>query len=321
MQSENMMQQPLENESSVSVFKLSGLNETMENRYVLFSFTCLFYPLMVFCNVAVMFTIMSNRKLHEPMYMFICNLCVNGIFGTAGFYPKFLYDLLAHDHVISYVGCLIQIFVIYSSALCDFSTLTVMSYDRYVAICRPLEYHSIMTSRMILKCILFCWLAPFVCMSVLIVLIARLALCASTIEKLYCEIWAVAKLSCFSTTVNNVFGYIVILTYFGHAVLIFCSYIHLIKKCMKSMEVRHKFIQTCVPHLLSLINVTAALLFDVLYSRYGSRNLPQSVRNFMALEFLVIPPILNPLIYGLNLTAVRQQVIRLYFKKHVAISD
>ncbi|NP_001121855.1 odorant receptor 126-5 [Danio rerio] len=315
------MQQQLENESSVSVFKLSGLNETMENRIVFFSFTALFYPLMVFCNVTVMFTIMSNKKLHEPMYMFICNLCVNGLFGTSGFYPKFLYDLLAHDHVISYVGCLIQIFVIYSSALCDFSTLTVMAYDRYVAICRPLEYHSIMTSRMILKCILFCWLAPFVCMSVLIVLIARLTLCASTIEKLYCEIWAVAKLSCFSTTINNVFGYIVILTYFGHAVLIFCSYIHLIKKCMKSIEVRHKFIQTCVPHLLSLINVTAALLFDVLYSRYGSRNLPQSVRNFMALEFLLVPPILNPLIYGLNLTAVRQQVIRLFYKKQVVISD
>nr|XP_017214679.1 odorant receptor, family E, subfamily 126, member 5 isoform X1 [Danio rerio] len=321
MPTENMMQQQLENESSVSVFKLSGLNETMENRIVFFSFTALFYPLMVFCNVTVMFTIMSNKKLHEPMYMFICNLCVNGLFGTSGFYPKFLYDLLAHDHVISYVGCLIQIFVIYSSALCDFSTLTVMAYDRYVAICRPLEYHSIMTSRMILKCILFCWLAPFVCMSVLIVLIARLTLCASTIEKLYCEIWAVAKLSCFSTTINNVFGYIVILTYFGHAVLIFCSYIHLIKKCMKSIEVRHKFIQTCVPHLLSLINVTAALLFDVLYSRYGSRNLPQSVRNFMALEFLLVPPILNPLIYGLNLTAVRQQVIRLFYKKQVVISD
>ncbi|XP_073674332.1 olfactory receptor 52K1-like [Garra rufa] len=315
------MQQPLENESSVLVFTLSGLNETMENRYVFFSFTTLFYPLMVFCNVTVIFTIISHKKLHEPMYLFICNLCVNGLFGTSGFYPKFMYDLLALDHVISYVGCMIQIFVIYSSALCDFSTLTVMAYDRYVAICRPLEYHSIMTSQRVFQCILFCWLTPFICMSSLIILIARLTLCGSTIEKLYCEIWAVAKLSCFSTTLNNVFGYIVILAYFGHAVLIFCSYIHLIKKCRKSIEGRHKFIQTCVPHLLSLINVTTALLFDVLYSRYGSRSLPQSVHNFMALEFLLVPPILNPLIYGLNLKTVRQQVIRLLFKKQVGISE
>ncbi|XDV31709.1 hypothetical protein PO909_002672 [Leuciscus waleckii] len=295
------MQPPLENESSVLVFTLSGLNETMENRFVFFSFTALFYPLMVFCNVTVIFTIILHKKLHEPMYVFICNLCINGLFGTSGFYPKFMYDLLAHDHVISYTGCLIQIFVIYSSASCDISTLTVMAYDRYVAICRPLEYHSIMTNQ--------------------IILISRLTLCGSTIEKLFCEIWAVAKLSCFSTTVNNVFGYIVILTYFGHAVFIFCSYIHLIRKCIKSIESRHKFMQTCVPHLVSLINVTVALLFDVLYSRYGSKNVPQSLRNFMALEFLLVPPILNPLIYGLNLTTVRQQVMRMFFKKQVGISE
>ncbi|XP_056118541.1 olfactory receptor 52L1-like [Rhinichthys klamathensis goyatoka] len=314
------MQPPLENESSVLVFTLSGLNETMENRFVFFSLTALFYPLMVFCNVTVIFTIILHKKLHEPMYVFICNLCVNGLFGTSGFYPKFMYDLLAHDHVISYAGCLIQIFVIYSSALCEFSTLTVMAYDRYVAICRPLEYHSIMTNQRVFNCIIFCWLAPFVCMSVLIILISRLTLCGATIEKLFCEIWAVAKLSCFSTTVNNVFGYIVILTYFGHAVFIFCSYIHLIRKCIKSIEGRHKFMQTCVPHLLSLINVTVALLFDVLYSRYGSKKVPQGVRNFMALEFLLVPPILNPLIYGLNLTTVRQQVMRMFFKKQVGIS-
>ncbi|XP_067307678.1 olfactory receptor 52D1-like [Pseudorasbora parva] len=315
------MQPPSKNESTVLVFTLSGLNETMENRYVLLSFTALYYPLIVFCNVTIITTILLHKKLHEPMYVFICNLCVNGLFGTSGFYPKFMYDLLAHDHVISYIGCLIQIFVIYSSILCDFSTLTVMAYDRYVAICRPLEYHSKMTNQTILKCILYCWLAPFFSMAVLIILISRLTLCGFNIEKLYCEIWAVAKLSCFSTTVNNVFGYIVILSYFGHAILIFCSYVYLIRKCRKSIEGRHKFMQTCVPHLLSLINVTAAFMFDVLYSRYGSKNVPQGVRNFMALEFILVPPILNPLIYGLNLTIVRQQVLRMFFKKQMALSE
>ncbi|XP_043115666.1 olfactory receptor 1468-like [Puntigrus tetrazona] len=320
MPTEIMVQPLLENQTSVLIFTLSGLNETMENRYVFFSFTALFYPLMVFCNVTIIFTIISYKKLHEPMYVFICNLCINAIYGTAGFYPKFMYDLLSEEHVISYTGCMIQIFVIYSSALCEVSTLTVMAYDRYVAICRPLEYHSIMTNQRVLQWILFCWLAPIFSITVLIVLTSRLILCGSTIEKLYCEIWAVAKLSCFSTTLNNVFGYSVILVYCGHGVLIYFSYVQLIKNCLKSIEGRHKFIQTCVPHLLSLINVTVAFLFDVLYSRYGSKNVPQGVRNFMAMEFLLIPPILNPLIYGLNLTTVRQQVIHLFFKKKVGIS-
>ncbi|NP_001124271.1 odorant receptor 126-3 [Danio rerio] len=314
------MQSPLKNESNVFVFALSGLNETMENRYVLLSFTALFYPVVIFCNVTVILTIFLHKKLHEPMYIFLCNLCINGIFGTSGFYPKFMYDLLAPEHVISYAGCLIQIFVIYSSVFCDFSTLTVMAYDRYVAICRPLEYHSMMTNQKILKCVLFCWLSPFFCMAVLILLIARLTLCGFRIEKLYCEIWGVAKLSCFSTTLNNVFGYIVIIAYVGHAILIFCSYIYLIRKCQKSIESRHKFMQTCVPHMISLLNVTVAFLFDVLFSRYGSKNVSQNLRNFMALEFILIPPFLNPLIYGLNLTAVRQEVIRLFSRKQLEIS-
>ncbi|XP_067307676.1 olfactory receptor 6N1-like [Pseudorasbora parva] len=315
------MQPPLENESIVLAFTLSGLNATMGKRFVFFSLTTFYYPLIVFCNVTIIYTVISHKKLHEPMYVFICNLCVNALFGTSGFYPKFMYDLLSQDHIISYAGCLIQIFVIYSSVLCDLSILTVMAYDRYVAICRPLEYHSIMTNQRVLEWILFCWLSPFFCMSVAIVLTSRLTLCGSSIEKLYCENWSVVKLSCFSTTVNNVIGYIVILTYFGHAVLIFCSYIHLIKKCRKSIEGRHKFMQTCVPHLLALLNVAVALLFDVLYTRYGSKNLPQDLRNFLAMEFLLIPPILNPLIYGLNLTKLRKEVIRLFFKKQVEISD
>ncbi|NP_001121869.1 odorant receptor 126-2 [Danio rerio] len=311
------MQPALKNESSVLIFTLSALNETTENRYVLFSLTALYYPLIVFCNVTVIFTIISHKKLHEPMYVFICSLCVNGLFGTVGFYPKFLYDLLSQDQVISYVGCLIQIFVIYSSLLCDFSTLTVMAYDRYVAICRPLEYHSVMTARMVFKCILFCWLPPMSCLCLLVTLTSRLTLCGSSIEKLYCENWSVVKLSCFSTTVNNVIGFVIIIIYFTHAVLVFCSYMYLIRKCRKSIEGRHKFIQTCVPHLLSLINVTTAFLFDVLFSRYGSKSVPQSLRNFMALEFLLLPPILNPLIYGLKLTAVRQEVMRLFSKRQM----
>ncbi len=309
------MQPSLENESIVLVFTLSGLNETMGNRFVFFSLTALYYPLIVLSNVTIIYTVISHKKFHEPMYVFICNLCTNALYGTAGFYPKFLYDLLYQYHIISYAGCLVQIFVIYSSVLCDLSTLTVMAYDRYVAICRPLEYHSVMTSQRILECIIFCWLSPFVCMCVGIVLTSKLTLCGSSIEKIYCENWSVVKLSCFSTTVNNVIGYVIIIIYFGHAVFIFYSYIHLIGKCKKSIEGRNKFVQTCVPHLLALLNVTAASLFDVLYTRYGSKSLPQDLRNFMALEFLLVPPMVNPFIYGLNLTKLRKEVMRQFFFK------
>lgn len=305
----------MENVSNILVFTLSGLNITVEERYVFFSLTALLYQFILLCNFTIIFCVASDKQLHEPMYIFVCNLCINTIYGTSGFYPKFMYDLLAPFHVISYAGCLIQVFVIYSSALCDYSTLTVMAYDRYVAICKPLEYHSEMTNQKIVKCVIFCWLPPFICMSVVVLLASRLTICGSTIEKLYCETWAVAKLACSSTTVNNVIGYIVILTYFGHAVLITFSYVHLIKNCRNSKESQYKFMQTCVPHLVALFNITIALLFDVFYSRYGSNLFPQSLRNFMAINVLFIPPIINPLIYGFKLTKIRKHVMRLFLRQ------
>ncbi|XP_017541930.1 olfactory receptor 52D1-like [Pygocentrus nattereri] len=303
----------MENVSSILVFTLSGLDGIAENRYVLFSLTALCYNFVLFCNIIVILSIASDKCLHEPMYIFLCNLCINALYGTAGFYPKFMYDLLSQLHVISYAGCLIQIFIIYSSALCDFSTLTVMAYDRFVAICKPLEYHSEMTNHKILKCIIFSWLAPFLCMAVLVLLTSRLALCGSNIEKIYCENWAVVKLACSSTTMNNVIGYIVLVVYFGHAVLIVGSYIQLIETCRKSKEGRYKFMQTCTPHILTLLNVAISLMFDVLYSRYGSNSAPQGLRIFLSLDFLLIPPILNPLIYGLTLTKIRKQIMKQFF--------
>ncbi|XP_058270316.1 olfactory receptor 4S2-like [Hemibagrus wyckioides] len=303
----------MDNVSNILVFSLSGLNVTMETRYVFFSLTTLVYHVILLCNIIVILCIVLDKQLHEPMYIFLCNLCINAIYGTTGFYPKFIYDLLTQFHEISYVGCLIQVFVIYSSALCDISTLTVMAYDRYVAICKPLEYHAEMNSQKVLKCVLVCWIPPLICMTVVVLLTSRLTLCGSNIEKLYCETWAVVKLACSSTVVNNVIGYTVIIVYFGHAVLIVYSYIHLIRNCTKSKESKYKFMQTCVPHLLALFNIAVALLFDVFYSRYGFTSVPQSLRNFMALDFLFIPPVLNPLIYGLKLAKIRKQVKRMIF--------
>ncbi|XP_041923313.1 olfactory receptor 6K2-like [Alosa sapidissima] len=92
-----------------------------------------------------------EKSLHEPMYIFLSNLCLNSLYGTVGFYPKCLLDLLSDTHTITYSWCLLQVYVIYSSVLCEISNITVMSFDRYVAICRPLQYHSILTPHAVLK--------------------------------------------------------------------------------------------------------------------------------------------------------------------------
>ncbi|XP_041856881.1 olfactory receptor 52D1-like [Melanotaenia boesemani] len=295
-----------------SVFSLSGLKDTTtKNRVILFCLTLLCYIVILLVNVALIMTIILEEKLHKPMYIFLCNLCINSLYGTAAFYPKFLFDVLSNTHVISYIGCLLQVFVIYSYASCDFSILTVMAYDRYVAICRPLEYHAFMTKHRVAFLVGVSRLVPFLCMAVVIVMTSKLTLCGSQIEKLYCENWSVLKLSCNSTTANNIVGFIVIVFYFGHDLFIIFSYVQLVKFALQSREGRKKFLQTCVPHLLCLLNVTVALLFDLMHARYGSASIPQSVKNFMAVQFLIIPPILNPIVYGLKLTQVRYSLLSL----------
>uniref|UniRef100_W5NLP7 Olfactory receptor n=1 Tax=Lepisosteus oculatus TaxID=7918 RepID=W5NLP7_LEPOC len=295
----------MDNLSFYTTLTLSGLNDSRINKYIYFGFTFLGYISIIFVNLTLIVTILLEKSLHEPMYIFVCNLCFNGLYGTAGLYPKLLADFLSDSHVISYSGCLFQIFVIYSSVLCEFTNLTVMAYDRYVAICRPLQYNSIMTSLLIGKLILFTWICPSFSMIITIILTVRLPLCGLYVEKLYCEHWSIVKLSCIPTTYNLVYGYIIIALFLIPVFYVFYSYIRIIAVCRTSQTDQVKFMNTCLPHLLTFTNFLIAMLFDGLYSRYGSKAMSQALRNVMSLEFLIIPPLFNPIIYGLKLHQIR----------------
>uniref|UniRef100_A0A3Q1B873 G-protein coupled receptors family 1 profile domain-containing protein n=1 Tax=Amphiprion ocellaris TaxID=80972 RepID=A0A3Q1B873_AMPOC len=301
----------MNNISNTALFSLSGFSATVNYRVTLFSVTLLCYFLIVMVNMSLILTIILDQNLHKPMYIFLCFLCINAIYGTVGFYPKFLFDLLSDIHVISYVGCFLQVFIIYSNIKVDYSILVLMAYDRFVAICKPLEYHSVMSVRRTTVLICLCWFIPF-CFDVLIVtLTSALTLCGNRIQKLYCENWSIVKLACGSTKANDIVGLIIISFYCCHALCIACSYVQLVKAALRSKEGRRKFAQTCVPHLFCLLNVTIALLFDVMYSRYGTASMSQNLKNFMAIQFLVIPPLINPIIYGVILTKIRHRMIYL----------
>uniref|UniRef100_A0A672IU81 Olfactory receptor 6N1-like n=1 Tax=Salarias fasciatus TaxID=181472 RepID=A0A672IU81_SALFA len=302
---------------TVLYFSLSGFSATTNYRAVLFSLTLLCYFLIVFVNMSLILTIIFDRNLHEPMYIFLGVLCFNGLYGAAGFYPRFAFDLLSDIQVISYVGCLLQVFAIYSNVKVDYTILVVMAYDRYVAICRPLEYHSVMSVRKIAVLLMLCWIVPMSTDVAVVTLTSRLKLCSSKIDKLYCDNWSVVKLACGSTKANDILGLIVISFYICHFLCIALSYTQLVKTALNSKEGRRKFIQTCMPHLFCLFNVTTALLFDVMYSRYGSASMTQNLKNFMAIQFLIFPPIMNPVIYGLILTKIRNRMI--YLMKKVSL--
>ncbi|XP_038576051.1 olfactory receptor 142-like [Micropterus salmoides] len=303
----------MDNVSEITMFFLSGLNETNTHRFTLFSLTLLCYCVILLVNVSLIVTIILDKNLHEPMYILLCTFCMNGLYGTTGFYPKFLWDLLSPVHVISYSGCLVQALVIYTFACSDLSILSVMAFDRYVAICRPLEYHSVMSKQRVLMLVCFSWVTPFCIVATNTFLASRLKLCSPYIARLFCVNWIIVKLACFpaETFVNDIVAYITLMIYVFHGVFIVWSYMYLIKTCVNSAENRAKFMQTCVPHLTSLLTFVVTILFDVVNMRFGSKDLPQTFKNVVAIEFLVIPPIMNPLIYGFKLTKIRNKILYL----------
>ncbi|XP_066498243.1 olfactory receptor 2G3-like [Hoplias malabaricus] len=303
------------------MFVLHGLNDAKTNKQVYFAFGLLLYFFTLFANFTLIIIITLDKMLHEPMYLFVCNLYVNGICGATSFYPKILADLLSDSNLISYTACLAQTFTIYCYAFSEFTCLTLMAYDRYIAICKPLEYHSIMTHQMMLKLLLFTWLFSLLESSIGAALTMRLPLCGNDIDKIYCSNWEIVKLACTDVLLNNVYGYFLVFSHVSQAVFIIISYFRIINASLKSKTGRVKFMQTCLPHLITLINFTISILFDVMYARYGKSQQLQALRNILGMEFLIVPPLLNPLIYGIKMAQIRSRFMQLYSHKHKAVQQ
>ncbi|XP_072300059.1 olfactory receptor 4P4-like [Eucyclogobius newberryi] len=310
----------MDNASTMTVFTLSGLNGLEKYRIPLFVATLLCYCFIWVANVIIIVTIIMDKNLHEPMYIFVCNLCINGLFGTAGFFPKFLSDLLSTAHVISYAGCMLQGFVLHAYIGADLSILLLMAFDRYVAICRPLVYHALMTRQRISVLIFFAWLLPLKLIAISSITTSTIRLCGSHIPKIYCISYLVNRLACTPSLAAGVIPAFNYTFYACHFVAIIWSYVHIIKTCVRSKENQVKFMKTrhkmCgKPHILCLMIFATSVLFDLMYIRFGSNSVSESLKNFMAIEFMVVPPILNPVIYGLKLTKIRNRLLQTFSLK------
>ncbi|XP_063060791.1 putative gustatory receptor clone PTE03 [Engraulis encrasicolus] len=285
-----------------------------KGREFYFLLTVITYIVIVLLNVNIILIVLKDKSLHEqPMYLFLCCLLFNSLYGSSALFPRLSADLLSKTHAISRTGCFTQIFVIYSYAASEFALLTIMAYDRYVAICQPLHYHSIMTKRKTFLLILcaFTWSVLFV--SVPFSLSVRLPLCGDQITRLFCANWSVVRLSCVSTVVNNICGFFsTATTILLPAGFILFTYIRILIVCRKSTaEFRGKALQTCLPHIVSFVTYSIAIFSDIALTRYEPGEIINAVTLIISLEFILIPPLLNPLIYGLNLPDIRRRILRL----------
>lgn len=306
----------MDNVSSFSLFSFTALNDT--SRITIFSFALPGYFLTIFVNAVLIFIIVLEKVLHQPMYIFVCNLCINGLYGATGFYPPLLYYLLNETNVISLEECAIQSFAIFTYAIGEFTNLSVMAFDRYLAICRPLYYQTVMTTITVWKLLTFIWMFPC-CTAILIILMTlRFPICMNQINKLYCETWVLERLACRVDTAQFVINGILTFAVNVLVWFVFLSYIKIVIACKHSVQNHKKFITTCLPHLVAFLNYVVWSLFNSLYELFGTSSLPQGFKNLLSVSFVIVPPLVNPIIYGIVLTPIRTKAKCIFQKLSTA---
>ncbi|XP_076591243.1 olfactory receptor 10C1-like [Chaetodon auriga] len=295
------------NSTQVSYFTLGAYFDVGLFKYLFFMILMSLYVLIVCANLLLIVVICVNRSLHEPMYLFLCSLFVNELYGSSGLFPFLLVQILSDIHAVSASLCFLQVFSLYSYGAGEFANLAVMSYDRYLAICCPLQYNTRMTFKKIAVLIAVTWCCPLLLCIVMTSLSTSLQLCGTIIEKVYCDNFSIVKLACSDTTINNIYGlFVTSLSIFCPLMLIFYTYMKILRVCFSGCrQTRHKAVSTCTPHLASLLNFSCGACFEILQSRFDMNNVPVVLRIFLSLYWLTCQPVFNPLLYGLNMSKVR----------------
>uniref|UniRef100_A0A671TG81 Olfactory receptor n=1 Tax=Sparus aurata TaxID=8175 RepID=A0A671TG81_SPAAU len=292
--------------STVSNFILGGYLQVGNLRYLYFMLTAFLYIVMVVLNTSLIVVICMNRSLHEPMYMFLCSLFVNELYGSSGLFPFLLTQILSDIHTVSASLCYLQVYCLYTYGNVEFVNLVVMSYDRYLAICCPLQYNTRMTCNKAVMLIGVIWSYSCGIFLIKLSLTIRLPLCRNIINGLYCLNYPVVKLACSDTKVNNIYGIVTTALFFLFTLVpILFSYLKILHICFSgSKQTRQKAVSTCTPHLVSLMN------FAVVQSRLDMTSVPGVLQIILSLYFMILQPLLNPVMYGMEMSKIRNVFLK-----------
>ncbi|XP_029386548.1 olfactory receptor 6N2-like [Echeneis naucrates] len=302
----------MDEESNETYITFDGHVEIHKYRRLYFMIVFIFYILIICSNSIIVCLIRIHRNLHEPMYVFIAALLINTLLLSSVIYPKLLIDFLSEKQVISFSACLLQYFLYYTLIGSEFLLLSAMAYDRYVSICKPLQYPTIMKKTTITVFLAFSWLFPGCQLAGLATMSANQKLCDFTLKIIYCNN-SFYKLFCVSSRAISIYGVVTFLNLGGlPALFILFTYTRILIICYQSCgEVRKKAAQTCLPHLLVLINYFFLISFDVITVRLES-DFPKNIRLIMTLQLVLYNPLFNPIIYGLKMKEISKHLKRLF---------
>ena len=282
-------------------FILLGFSYEWKIQSLLFSLFLTIYALTITGNGAIICALWCDQRLHIPMYIFLGNFSFLEIWYVSSTVPKMLVNLLSDKKTISFVGCFLQFYFFSSLGATECLHLTVMAFDRYLAICRPLHYPNIMTRHLCTKLVLICWVCGFLWFLIPIVLISRMPFCGpNIIDHVVCDPGPLFALACVSAPQTQLLCYsLSSIVIFGNFLFILGSYTLVLTAVlhMSSTTGRQKAFSTCGSHLAVVSLFYGSLM--VMYVNPGLRH-SAKMQKVATLFYAMVTPFFNPLIYSLR---------------------
>ncbi|CAM2101649.1 unnamed protein product [Caretta caretta] len=302
-----MMNPEQGNQTSIAEFILLGFGTLPELQILLFLLFLVIYITTMAGNILIVVLIMVYRHLHNPMYFFLGNLSCLETCYTSTILPSMLDGLLSGNKTISYSGCLTQYYFFSSLVVTECLLLSVMSYDRYLAICNPMHYAAHMSGRSCLQFIGCSWTGGFLCTGIIILPISQLSFCGpNVIDHFFCDPIPLINLSCNDPHLMEMLAFTLSLIFLLVPFLItLMSYICIIVTILRipSTSGRQKAFSTCSSHLIVVTMYYGTLLFAYMFP---TTNTLRDFKKAVSVIYTILTPLVNPLIYSLRNKEVKE---------------